>query len=123
MSRFVAAVMLLAVGGCSGHDKTAALDALGSWTATSSMVGEAWLRGAVPDAYAARALGTAEDKVRRYVRLLSAGSDRESAEHTARALTAVHHGVEARNRAAVGEALAALRTASARFTSQERTTR
>ncbi|MDT5061860.1 MAG: hypothetical protein QOH63_2319 [Acidobacteriota bacterium] len=41
----------------------AELQTITSWTATARMVGEAWLKGYLPNAYAARTLRTAQETI------------------------------------------------------------
>lgn len=47
------------------------LQTITSWTATARMVGEAWLKGAVPNAYAAHTLQTAKESLSEAIRALS----------------------------------------------------
>jgi hypothetical protein len=48
----------LLTSGC-GADPATTVRALGSWTATGAMVGQAWAKGATPRAYTTRALDRA----------------------------------------------------------------
>jgi hypothetical protein len=55
-----------ALAGCSRSPLGQArkgLDSLHSWTASTQMVGERWLQGAVPDAYVGRTLNSFRAKV------------------------------------------------------------
>ena len=61
--RFCSLLLLLALTCCtrSPADRLKTeLQTITSWTATARMVGEAWLKGTVPHAYAARTLRTAQ---------------------------------------------------------------
>jgi hypothetical protein len=56
------------------------LQTITSWTATARMVGEAWLKGAVPNAYAAHTLQTADESLSEAIRTLSEQSSEGVAE-------------------------------------------
>jgi hypothetical protein len=58
----------------------AELQTITSWTATARMVGEAWLKGAVPNAYAAHTLQTAKESLSEAIRTLSEQSSEGVAE-------------------------------------------
>lgn len=56
------------------------LQTITSWTATARMVGEAWLKGAVPNAYAAHTLQTAGESLSEAIRTLQEQSPEGVAE-------------------------------------------
>lgn len=56
------------------------LQTITSWTATARMVGEEWLKGAVPNAYAAHTLQTAKESLAEAIRTLSEQSPEGTAE-------------------------------------------
>jgi len=76
-------LLLLAITCCtrtpSDQLKTE-LQTITSWTATARMVGEAWLKGAVPNAYAAHTLRTAGESLSEAIRTLSEQSPEGVAE-------------------------------------------
>jgi hypothetical protein len=55
MVRHAAVIVSFALAACSGGDEKRIAQAR-SWSATAMLVGEAWVRGEVPSAYARRAL-------------------------------------------------------------------
>jgi hypothetical protein len=68
-------LLLLAFTSCTQSPATqlkTELRTITSWTAMARMVGEAWLRGAVPNAYAAHTLQTAEESLSEVIRTLQA---------------------------------------------------
>ena len=56
------------------------LQTITSWTATARMVGEEWLKGAVPNAYAAHTLQTAGESLSEAIRTLEEQSPEGAAE-------------------------------------------
>ena len=61
---FCSLLFLLALTSCTrspADQLKTELQTVTSWTATARMAGEAWLKGTVPHAYAARTLRTAEE--------------------------------------------------------------
>ena len=66
--RITMAIAAIALAACSGPpDKQAkqGLESLHSWAQSANMVGEEWLRGAVPDAYARTALQSFAKKAKK----------------------------------------------------------
>ena len=49
----------------SSEELTKELQTVFSWTATAEMVGDAWVRGAVPTAYAKQTLSTAQQELQK----------------------------------------------------------
>lgn len=49
----------------SSEELTKELQTVSSWTATAEMVGNAWVRGAVPTAYAKKTLSTAQQELQK----------------------------------------------------------
>jgi len=67
-SGVVIALVALAVSGCSRSPRDQAkkaLESLHSWAVSTHMVGERWMEGDVPDAYASKALQSFGKKVRK----------------------------------------------------------
>ena len=55
--------LLTACSNKSSDDVTKELEAVTSWAATAQMTGDAWIRGAVPTAYAKQTLSTAQKEL------------------------------------------------------------
>lgn len=56
------------------------LQTITSWTATARMVGEAWIKGAVPNAYALHTLRTAKESLSESIKTLSEQNPEGAAE-------------------------------------------
>jgi hypothetical protein len=61
--RAISVVALAALAAGCGEDPAARLRALGSWAATSAMLGRAWSEHETPRAYTLRALGRARREI------------------------------------------------------------
>lgn len=58
--------LLTACSGQSSTDKlTKELDSVKSWTATAHMVGDAWIKGTVPEAYAKETLSKTQEELQK----------------------------------------------------------
>jgi hypothetical protein len=79
-------LLLLAFNGCTqspADQLKAELQTVTSWTATARMVGEAWLKGYLPRAYAARTLRTAQETISEEAKTIQGQSSEGVAElHT-----------------------------------------
>jgi hypothetical protein len=103
--------MLLLFAGCeTGRQQEVARRTIRSWSATSVMVADAWLRGIVPDAYASQVLRTAEQALSRTPR----SNMRGDAGGSMCEITELRQGVESRDPRRVARALAALESVMAR---------